>query len=54
MISIVGRDGQPMRVRADVTPWWELDEAFAWEVSKAFDAGRNGKVPPIRIKTFRV
>jgi hypothetical protein len=57
MISIVGRDGRPERVRADAALWWEEDEALARGIGKAFDAGfakRNGKTPRIRIKSFPV
>jgi hypothetical protein len=57
MISIVGRDRKPERVRADARLWWEEDEQMARDVGKAFDAGfakRNGKTPRIRIKSFPV
>jgi hypothetical protein len=56
LIEVIDRDGRPMRVRADWTPWWEEDEDLAAGTAKAFDAEvatRNGKGHgPIQIKSF--
>jgi hypothetical protein len=53
MISIVGCDGRPQRVRADAPLWWELDEGLFDKALAARDR-RNGKAGPIKIKTFQV